>query len=365
MQLVLCSNTSWNIYNFRMPLIKKFLLQDYKIYAFCNKDEFTPYLENLGIEVIDIKILPNKINIFRDIFFFTKLIFLYLKFKPDVVLNFTIKPVIFGSLASIFFNHKTINTITGLGTTFLKNKLLRKITLILYYISQKKIHKLVFQNHDDMNFFLDKKIISKDKSIIIPGSGVDVAKFVSEKYPINQNIKFLFIGRLIVEKGIYELIDAIKKIKSTYKNIDFDFVGSYEKDNPSSISYDKLSQYIKDGLINYYEFNKDVKFFINNANCIILPSYREGMPKSLLESMSMSRPIITTNVPGCKDLIIDNHNGFICSSKNSESIVSAIIKFINLSSSKKILFGSNSRKIILNKYGEKIVINKYMEIITS
>ena len=126
-----------------------------------------------------------------------------------------------------------------------------------------------------------------------------------------------------------------------------------------------LSQYIKDGLINYHSFNKDVRLFIDNANCIILPSYREGMPKSLLESMSMSRPIITTNVPGCKDLIIDNYNGFICSSKNSESIESAIIKFINLTASKKILFGRNSRKIILNKYDEKIVINKYMEIITS
>ena len=239
---------------------------------------------------------------------------------------------------------------------------LKTIIESILKFSLKKSKKIYFQNKYDQNYFLERNIIqNKAQTSLIPGSGIDMKKFFYTKLPNQNNLKFLLISRLLWDKGIKEYVSAAKNLKTKYKNINFSIIGSYSTDNPLKIEKKILNKWKEEAFVDIIDEQFDVVPFITNSHCIVLPSYREGTPKTLLEGMAMGRAIITTDVPGCNHLVENNKNGFLCKPKDSTDLENKMEKFINLNYSKMVQMGKISHEIVNKKYTFDKVLNIYKE----
>jgi len=361
--ITICSNTSWYLYNFRMGLIRALKEQGYHIVLIAPKDDYSDRLEGLGCKHYHIDIDNKGTNPIED----TKLLYQFYKLfktiKPDMVLIYTIKPNIYGSIVSKLLNIPTINVIAGLGTVFLNDNLSSKVARWLYKVSFNG-NRVLFENKDDCKEFLAKNLVKKSQTTLIPGSGINTEAFQPKHTPSNsENLIFLLIARLIKDKGVIEYIEAIKSIRTKYPNVQFKILGSYYFGNPSSISEDEVNGWVDDGIIEYLGYTDAVLEEIEKADCIVLPSYREGLSRVLLEGASMSKPIITTNVTGCRDVVDDGENGYLVPPKDSKSLSIAIEKMIALSDEERIVMGQKGRLKVIKEFDEKIVIKHYLKVI--
>jgi glycosyltransferase involved in cell wall biosynthesis len=293
-----------------------------------------------------------------------KLYKIFKKYNPKYSLHYTIKPNIFGGIAAYFANIKVINNIAGAGKAFAnEDSIFAKIISLLYKIGLAHSSTVLFQNNDDMQLFLKNNLVSRKKVKRIPGSGVDLNKY-SGKNNSDGN-QFLFIGRLLKEKGIEYYLEAAKMTLDKFPNAIFKIVGEHEN-RKEYIDKDLLNKYLEDKNIIYYgSVSPDIMpTIIEESSCIVLPSYyREGVPRSLLESASMSKPIITTNSVGCKEVVDENINGYKCKIKDSLCLHLSMMKFLNLSKEEKRLMGQKGRDKMEKEFDENIVINTYINLI--
>lgn len=360
-RIVVFSNSAWSIFNFRISLIKKLIEKNFDVIIVSPKDKYVENLKSLGCDYYSINLDRNGKNIFKEIFLLLKIFILFYRIHPKYVLQFTIKPNIYGSIVTRMLGIKTINNITGLGTFFEKDNALKKFILLLYKFSFKKVQKVFFQNIDDKNIFLDEKIILSCQSAVLPGSGVNVKEFIPVDREANKNLVFLMICRLIKSKGVYNYVEAAKIIKEKYPNVTFNLVGNYDLNKIDSITEEEIYNFEDKGYIKYLGFTDDIKSKILQSDCIVLPSYyNEGTPRSLIESASMGKAIITTNHKGCRDVVEDSYNGYLCEAKNSKDLAKKIEKFINLSEDSKLIMSKNSRNRALTIFDEQIIIKKYL-----
>lgn len=357
-------NNSWYAYNFRLNLARSLRDNGYEVCFIAPYDKKYSELIKKEFKFIHVNIDAKGINPIND---FKTMVSLYKVFKeisPDIVLNFTIKPNIYSSIVTAVKGIKSINNITGLGTIFIKETIVTKIARLLYKVSLATNSKVFFQNNDDKNLFIDNKLVSRSKCDLLPGSGVDLNKFVPmPKNSKDEKFKFLFIARLLKDKGILEYIDAVKIIKKKYKNVEFQILGAVGVANKTAISKQELQCWVDDQLVTYLGTTDNVQDVIANVDCVVLPSYREGTPRCLLEACAMEKPIIATNAVGCKDVVENDINGYLCEVRNSIDLGTKIEKMLNLSSSALIKMGQMGREKIINEFDEKIVINKYLESI--
>ena len=358
-------NTSWNIYNFRLALIRTLRNVGYKVILIAPRDEYSQKLEDEGFLYYDIKMNNKGVNPFEDLILIHDFYKLYQKIKPDVLLNYTIKPNIYSSFAAKSLGIPVINNITGLGTVFLNNNISSRIARWLYKVSLYR-NSVVFQNRDDMKLFIEKKLIKEKSVTLIPGSGIDTEHFKSTKgISRNKKFTFLMIARLIKDKGIQEYIEAIRLVRQSdnCEHCTFKILGSLYLSNPTAISEQELNSWIKEGLIEYLGHSDNVQEEIDKVDCVVLPSYREGLSRVLLEASSMSKPIITTNVPGCRDVVDDGVNGYLVDVKNSVKLAEAINKMVNLPKKDLISMGREGRQKVVNHFSEQKVINKYLSLL--
>ncbi len=315
-KIILVSNTSWSLYKFRFSLIKNINKEGYNIISCAiNDDLYQSKLNDYSRFVFLNKKKKIKFPIINDLITSINFVFLILKEKPNICLFFTIKPNILFSLICSFLGRTYINNITGLGSIFLlKNKLIRSILLLTYRIVLKKSKLIFFQNNDDHQIFLKNKIVNKSNSKVLPGSGINtqIKQFATFKKNNNENINFIFVARLIKDKGVVEYIKAAKNILNKYNRVTFTIFGNFDYSNPSHIKKDIFFNLIKSSNILYKGFNDNILIEISRSDCLVLPSYREGLSRTLLEAGLLSKPSITSDVPGCKDVIINNYNGLLC-----------------------------------------------------
>jgi glycosyltransferase involved in cell wall biosynthesis len=362
-KILITINTSWNIFNFRVGLLKALQKEGYKIVCVAPLDEYSKKLEELGFEYHDIKINNKGTNPLEDIKLVHDYYKLYKKINPDVILQYTIKPNIYGSIAARLLGKKVISNISGLGTVFLNDNLSSKIARWLYKVSLVK-NKVFFQNIEDKNLFITNGLVKESQTDLLPGSGINTSIYKpSEPTVQNDSPVFMMIARLVRDKGILEYIKAIKEVKKTHPNIEFKLLGSLYPNNPTAISQAELDSWIEEDLIQYLGHSDDVKSEIKKVDCIVLPSYREGLSRVLLEAASLAKPIITTDVPGCKDVVDDSINGFLCEVKSSSSLADTIEKMIKLSSEDRKAMGQKGREKIIAEFDEQIVIDKYLDAI--
>ena len=355
-------NTSWNVYNFRLNLLKALQSQGHKIVVIAPRDAYTEKLIEEGFDFQDLSLDNDSTNTIRELGLFYNLLRIFYKVKPDVILQYTIKPNIYGTLAASFLQIPTINNISGLGTVFLSNNLSSLVARGLYWLTQRLAYRVFFQNYDDMEIFVKYFFIRRSKAMRIPGSGIDTKKF--KPMPSEStDLTFLFIGRLLKDKGIEEYIEAIQIVKKRYPDVKFQIVGSLYKKNPTATKSSELEKWVNDKLVEYLGHTDDIKIPISKSSCIVLPSYREGLSRALLEAASMAKPIITTNVPGCKDVVEDGVNGYLCEVKNAIDLADKMIRMIELDAPEREKMGIKGRQKTISEFSEEIIINKYANII--
>lgn len=300
------------------------------------------------------------------------------KHRPHVLCAYTIKPNIYGSIAAKFLHIPVINNISGLGTTFIKNSWITQVVQVLYKFALRSSFCIFFQNSDDRDLFYQRSILnhtSRKKNTpfvqLLPGSGVDLKyfhprfNFARDSLEIRQStfFTFLFIGRILKDKGIIEYIHAARLVKSLYPDVKFCILGFIDTENISAITHNEVDTWIKEGLVEYLGGAKDVRDHLHASDCVVLPSYREGTPRTLLEAAAMAKPIITTDVPGCRDVVSDGENGFICKPYDSIDLSHKMIKIIKLHPLLQKRMGSKGREKVEREFDEKIVISKYIDII--
>jgi glycosyltransferase involved in cell wall biosynthesis len=362
-RIIISANVIFTIANFRKELIKFLVQNEFEIICVASKDELSnnavDILNNLGVKFVEISVSRKGINPIEDLAYLFNLIKIYKEYRPKAVLHFTIKPNIYGTIACKLLNIPSINTINGLGSGIIKDNLLSKVLKFLYKVSLKYSHKILFQNNDDKDFFIENKIISEKKIAIVPGSGVDTAYFDNSESN-NKNLTFILIARLLKDKGIYEYIQAIKEIKKSSSNAVFLLAGQFDHNNPSAIKENEVKSWQEEKLIEYIGKTDDIKDFFKLSDVVVLPSYREGLSRVLIEAASASKPIITTNVAGCKDVVVENVNGYLCELKSISSLKECIEKMCDISQEERYAMGCNSKKISKNKFDKEIVNQIYL-----
>lgn len=348
------------IYNFRKELVKELLNQNYEVIISSPYGKKIDKLIAMGCKYSEITINRrgfNPVQEYKLLLYYTKLM---KEINPDVVLTFTIKPNIYGGLAAQITNRPYIANITGLGTSISNGGIVQKISLFLYKQGLKKANTIFFQNQSNYNTF--KKIgIVNNNGILLPGSGVNLEEHNFENYPNqNKSINFLYIGRIMKDKGIDELLSASKTISSKYENVKFNLLGFTEENY-----LDDLKFHEENGWIKYHGQKSDVHTYIKKSHAVILPSYHEGMANVLLESLSTGRPVIASDIPGCRETFDDRISGFSVEPRDTNSLIKAIEDFIKLPFESKVLMGNAGREKVEREFDRKIVVNNYLKIINN
>ncbi len=362
MRIIITINTSWNIYNFRAGLIQALLKEGHEVIAVAPPDEFSDKLRAMGCAYYPIKIENTGVNPLNDLKLYLGLKKLYKKIRPHIILQYTVKPNIYGSLAAQSLKIPTINNVSGLGTVFLSKSISSKIAKFLYQIAFRKVPLVFFQNSDDQKDFIRELSLKNLKSDLLPGSGINLEHYTPSQEGISSgSFVFLMIARAIIEKGINEYANAARIVKAKFPNATFELLGQIDESHKRGVSKSTIRQWQEDGLITHLGECEDVRSKIAASSCVVLPSYREGTPRTLLEAAAMGKPIITTDVPGCKEVVQDGYNGHLCAVKNSEDLADKMIKMISLDEKELEKMGHNGRKWVEDHFDEKIVIEKYLK----
>jgi glycosyltransferase involved in cell wall biosynthesis len=358
-------NTSWNIYNFRSGLLNALQKKGYHIVAVAPRDSYVEKLEAMGIEYQEIKLNNKGINPFEDAKLTYDIYRLYKKISPDIVLHYTIKPNIYGSIAAGVLGIPVISNISGLGTVFLNDRFSSKIARLLYRIALRFPHKIFFQNQDDRALFVANKLVKIKKTDLLPGSGIDTKKFKPVEQTVaeeNRKVHFLLIARLLKDKGVVEYVEAARKFVGN-SSVEFSILGAYYPGNPTAITPEQMQQWEAEKIITYLGEREDVISVIADSDCVVLPSYREGLSRVLLEAASMAKPIIATNVPGCREVVDDGINGYLCEPKDVPSLVRQMEKMIQLPLEARKMMGIKGREKVKREFDENLVIQRYTQAI--
>lgn len=352
-RILILANSDLGLYKFRKELIEKLLIEN-EVYIALPNGGYIKDLVQLGCKFIETRIDRRGINPIKDV----KLLIHYLKIvtqiKPAQVITYTVKPNVYGGIVCGIKRIPYSVNITGLGTTFQNQGALKKIIVSLYKIACRNAKVIFFENEENRQIFIANKIVKEEKTCKLNGAGVSLEDYQFCNYPSNNNkIHLLFIGRVMREKGIDELFAVAKRIKDKYDNVVFDIVGPFEEDYENTVLELQNQGYIK-----YHGFQSDVKPFIEKAHCFVLPSYHEGMANTLLECGAIGRPLITSNIHGCKEAVINERNGYLVNVGDTEDLYLKIKQFIDVSWDEKVEMGKVSREIVEKFFDKKIIVEK-------
>lgn len=366
LKILIVSNTSWSLLNFRRGLIAYLIDAGFLVAACAPVDEYTDSLKDLVHEFYPIRIDTHGINPFNDIRLMRDYFTILGKSRPQVCLSYTIKPNVYCTLAANALSIPCINNIAGLGQVFVTNGMVTIVAKMLYKYALRRSKKIFFQNEDDMRLFVQDRIVSKKRIERIPGSGVCVDTFRSKdgRQPKSNIIRFSLISRLLVEKGVYEYVEAARIIKKTYEHAQFDIVGFVNGSSKRSVPLGQLEEWNAEGVVKYLGSTDDVRGYLETVCCVVLPTfYREGVPRILLESAAMCKPLITTDVVGCRDVVADGVNGYLCRPKDVMSLVECVEKIIQLTPAEREIMGIIGREKVSKEFDDAIVNKKYLAAI--
>lgn len=363
MRIAIVLNTSWNVFNFRMGLIRALQSNGHEVLVVAPEDEYSKKITAAGCKFYKVEMDSRGVNPIKDIALLVELRGIYKKIKPDVILHYTIKPNIYGTIAARTLSIPVINNVCGLGTIFLQKGIVSKIAKVMYKVAFKFPKKVFFQNHHDLDLFIKEKLIRKELSNILPGSGINLQDFPALPFKRNKRFTFLLISRLIHDKGIIEYIDAVKSLKALGVDARFQILGAKDPEHRRGIASKIIDEWISNDIVEYLGTTNDVRRFIKNADCVVLPSYREGTPRTLLEAASSAKPIVATDVPGCNNVVENNYNGYLCKLKNADDLADKMHAMMNLENQQIERMGKNGRTKVENEFNESVVISIYLRSI--
>lgn len=356
MKILILANNDLGLYKFRRELLEC-LVKEHVVYICLPDGEFIENLQEIGCQYIECKDLERHgTNPLQDL----KLLFFYRQvmeeLNPDIVLTYTIKPNVYGGMVCAQLSIPYLVNITGLGTAVENSGVLQKITLFLYRLGLSKAKKVFFQNTDNMNFMLEHHVVNTNYELI-PGSGVNLSQYELLEYPQTDTVDFVFVGRIMQEKGINQYFDAAEFIRNKYPYTRFHVCGFCEEDYKG-----RIEQLDRDGIIKFHGVVSNMKEIYRKMSCTIHPSYYpEGLSNVLLESAACGRPIITTDRSGCREVIDDGINGYIVKQKDSQDLIVKIEKFLQLTIEERKQMGLAGRKKVEKEFDRNIVVNAYID----
>ena len=365
-RIIIVANTTWNIYNFRLNIIRKLLSEGHDVIVIAPVDKFIFYTETLPqVHHVPVHhLMRDSVNPIQDLKLFFELLRLYKQYKPDLILHYTVKPNIWGGFAAKLLGIPSVAVVTGLGYSLIHEGWINFMTSFLYKFSLPLHRKVIFENIDDKALFEKEGLVKPAKTMAIKGCGVDTTFFSPNGDLRSQDtITFTFIGRLLYDKGVVEFIKAAEIVKQQNKNVQFWLIGEIDKENPSSVRNEDLMKWIRDPIIHYHGATENIRKYIEKSDCIVLPSYREGMPKVIMESMAMERAVITTDTAGCRETVDENINGYLVPVKDSAALAKAMLRFISLDKKEQTQMGKAGRMKVLKEFDDRIIAdNLYASI---
>lgn len=355
--MILANDTTYT-YNLRDILIKRLISDGFKVVICCERLNYEKEIIELGAKIIDIKMHRRSTNPILDVFLLFRFITVILEEKPNVVLTYNIKPNVYGGMACKILHVPYIPNITGLGTAVENASFIQKISLTLYKKGVSNAACVMFQNEGNREYFIKSSLMGKNShSRLLPGSGVNLEKFNLESYPDKDSpVVFSIIGRIMKDKGTDELLEAIKVVKQKYPDVHFRMIGYFD-DNYQAI----IKTAVDKGLIEYYEEQKDIRPFLKESWAVIQPSHHEGMSNVLLESAATGRPVIATDIPGCRESFDNEISGFSFKVGNYQALAETIMRFIEMQYDKKVNMGKSGREKMLREFDRNIVANAYLD----
>ncbi len=365
MHVLLTGNTTFKLANFREGLILRLIADGHRVTIVAPPDEYVEKILTLGCDFVPLQMDRNGTSPIAEARLFFSIFNVIRRARPDVVFSYTIKNNIYGGIACRSLCIPFVPNVTGLGPIFNATGLLSFTVRTLYRVAFRKARAVFFQNSSDLELFTGSRLVSVDRVRLLPGSGVDLKRFVATPLPHSgEVIRFLMVARLLWDKGVGVYADASRKVRETFPQVRFQLLGPLDLDSKSGISRAQLDEWISEGAVDYLGSTQDVLPFLQAANCLVLPSYyREGTPRALLEAGSVGRPIITTDMPGCRDVVLEHESGFLVAPRDADQLAAACETFLRLSPDEQRAMSAASRRHIEQTYDEEIVINAYLGLL--
>ena len=358
----LVCNTGFAIYTYRQGIIRTLIAKGVRVIVLAPRDRTFALLEEMGCECIDLPVASKSTNPLDDLRTLAALYRHYRTIRPDVVFHYTIKANIYGSVAAWLARVPSIAVTTGLGYVFIQNSRAASVAKALYRFAFRFPREVWFLNRDDHSAFLNERLLARpERAKLLHGEGVDIGHFGLTPLPQAQCVTFVLIGRLLWDKGVGEYIEAARMLRMRYPHARFQLLGPVGVDNPSAIAQADIDGWTREGVIEYLGEAHDVRPVIANADCVVLPSYREGVPRTLMEASAMGRPIVATDVPGCREVVQDGVTGLLCEVKNAQSLAAKLAQIVEMDASARREMGLRGREKVAAEFDEALVIERYRE----
>lgn len=361
--IVVSINTSWNIVNFRAGLIRRLQAEGYRVVAVSPPDAHVPALVAMGVEHVPIAMDNKGVSPARDLQLLAAYWRILRRLRPTAYLGWTIKPNVYGSLAAHALGIPVINNISGLGTAFIKVGLLTRIVQRLYRTALARSATIFFQNRHDRDLFVEQRLVPANRTALLPGSGIDLADFTPANVPAGEPFAFLMVARLLRDKGVLEFADAARMVHAVRPDVRFRLLGFLDVENRTAIGRDVVEGWGREGIVEYLGEATDVRPHLAAASAVVLPSYREGMPRSLLEAAAMGKPLVATDVPGCTEIARAGENAFLCAARDARSLADAMLAMLALGPSALAAMGASSRVIAETEFDTAVVEARYIDAI--
>jgi glycosyltransferase involved in cell wall biosynthesis len=341
-------------------MIRALIADGFEIIAVAPRDEYVEKLCALGLRYVSMPMDNKGTSPLRDLGLLLRFYGFLRHERPVAYLGYTIKPNIYGSLAAQSLGIPVINNIAGLGATFIRTSWLTQVAKLLYRLALGRSRRVFFQNQADRALFLAERLVREMQTGLLPGSGVDLARFTPlASRPADGQLRFLLVARMLWDKGVGEFIEAARRVRQTNPEARFQLLGFLDVLNPAAIDRSVVEGWVAEGLVEYLGVAEDVRPHLAAADCVVLPSYREGLSRSLIEAAAMGRPLIATDVPGCRELIEEGINGFLAEARDAGSLAHAIATFCNLSDARREDMGAASRRKAMAEFDEAVVVDHY------
>ncbi len=369
LRISLVCNTAWAIYTYRQGLLRTLVAAGVEVTVIAPRDRTFEPLQQMGCRCVDLPVASKGTSPPDDFRTLVALFTHYRAIRPDVVFHYTIKPNIYGSMAAKLAGVPSVAITTGLGYVFIQHSRAAQIAKRLYRFAFRFPREVWFLNRDDKAAFLDQKLLAHPgRARLLHGEGVDLDQFAFTPLEArgssgSTQYAFVLIGRLLWDKGVAEYVEAARRLKRRYPHARFQLLGPVGVDNPSAITRDEVAAWEREGVIEYLGEAHDVRPLIAAADCVVLPSYREGVPRTLMEASAMGRPIVATDVPGCREVVADGVNGLLCTVRDAASLETQMARMLDMTDDERRAMGERGRKKVVDEFDERKVVERYKDVI--
>lgn len=362
--VLFCSNSFWSIHNFRGGPIRALLAEGHPVHVVAPDDDYAPLLREMGCTVHVMPLASKGQNPLQDIALTTRLYRLYRRIRPAVCFHYTIKPNIYGAMAAHWAGIPSVSITTGMGTVFINKSLITHVVRLLYRYAFRHTRENWLLNAEDFDAMVNGGLVDIRKARLLPGEGVNLDHFARAPWPESDGtFRFLLIARLLRDKGVLEFVDAARALKASTPHVRCQLLGPADVENPTAISREQVATWEREGLVEYLGVTQEVRPFIAQAHCIVLPSYREGLSRTLLEASAMGRPVITTDVQGCREVVTEGVTGWIVPAQNSTALATQMKQVAAMSDANLASVGGAGRAKVAQNFDERLVIAEYFRIL--